>query len=171
MRPVPSLMFALAAALAGAPAHAQSWETYSYPEAQFAVHFPAKPAVTKGAYATTTGVSVPATIYSVRHENVVYRMTIADFSKTTIDAPAGISDAVKAWGRRGEVKLDVEARINRQWGRELSVVGKDGSRSMAAIFFFGGKLYELDGMALPPNADRSGGRLIRFQQSLAFMAE
>jgi hypothetical protein len=154
--------------LAPVSAHAQGWRDYSYADDGFMIAFPAPPAMTSGVYKTTTGVSVPARTYSVQADNIVYSVTAADFSKTNMSDQAGIGDAVKAFGAMGEVKLDVEARTNQRYGRELSVIGKDASRSMVAIFFIDHKLYALVGKALPPNAETKSGLLIRFEESLNF---
>ena len=163
------LLLIAAPALAQIPPPALEWRSYDYPAMGFGVHFPAEPSVVRGTYATATG-SVPASIYSVKHENVEYRMTVADFSAAKTDEKTAIDAAVKTWATDGrEIKLDVEARINRRYGRELSVGGKDGSYAMVAIFFFNNRLYELSGRALPPNATISTGRTIRFQQSLQFL--
>ncbi len=143
------------------------WQTYDYPDAGFAVQFPAPPAVTKGTY-STAGRTVPAKVYSVRTDKIVYTVTTADFSKTGIEGPAAIDEAVKSFSRQGDVRLDVNARINSQYGHELSVAGRDGARSMVGLFFFNHRLYQLEGRALPPDADASGAAAIRFQQSLQF---
>ncbi len=160
----------IAAALLTAPltAAAQSWENYDYQDAGFAVHFPAPPSVTTGVYKTTTGETAPATIYSVRRDDIIYTVTRADFTKLTLDGDKAINDAVKSFEQLGKIQLDVDARINRQYGHELSVGGKDGSRFTVAIFFFNHHLYQLQGQAMPPDPDRRSGQLIRFQQSLQF---
>src|SRR5262249_42562100 len=56
-------------------------------------------------------------------------------------------------------------RINRIYGRQLSVLGPDGSRWMAAVFDYNGRLYQIEGKS-PPGAPTSD--IIRFQQSLRF---
>ena len=156
----------LAALLLAGPARAQTWRDYAYPEAGFAVHFPAAPAVAKGEYRTSAGRAVPAAIYSVRQQDAIYTMTVADFSAASVDQAAAIADAVKVASAAGQVKADVDARINSQYGRELSVKRPDGSLSMLAIFFFDKHLYALDGRAMSP--DQSGSLAMRFQQSLQF---
>lgn len=164
------LTAALAAlALATPAAAAEDWRNYDYPEAGFAVHFPAAPRALETTYTTLSGFRAPARAWSARLEDVVYTVTVADLSKSPAEQKSAIEDAVKLAGRGGEVKVDVEARINRQYGRELSIVSPDGVRSVMAIFFFGGRLYQLDGRASGPGADGASARLIRFQQSLQFI--
>ena len=59
MRPWALGVFAVAA-LAAAPALA--WDIYSYPEAKFAVQFPAQPHVGAGKYHTAAGLDVPSQV-------------------------------------------------------------------------------------------------------------
>jgi hypothetical protein len=165
----PWLPIAAAVLILAGPAAAQSWDTYSYPDAKFAVQFPAQPQVGQGKYRTQAGLDAPARIWSARTGAVNYTLTLADFSGTALDKDAVIADAVKAFGETGEVAVDVEARINTEYGRELSVAHRDGGRSITAIFFFDKHLYVLHGHALPPNGGDATASLIRFQQSLQFM--
>jgi hypothetical protein len=158
----------VASALAPLPALAQTWQEYAYRDAGFAFQAPAKPVVTAGAYPAPGGVSVPATLYTARLDNVVYAMTVADFSNIPIDDKAAIADAEKAIGATGKVTFSVDARIDRDYGRELSIAGADGSRSTVAIFFVNKHLYELVGRSLAPDAAAGSGNIIRFQQSLSF---
>jgi hypothetical protein len=164
---VTSLVIA-AALLAPLPAGAQTWQNYDYPDAGFSVHFPAPPTVAGGVYRTLAGASIPSKVYSARLDNVVYTVTTADFTGIAVEPDKAIGDAVKAIGAEGKIKLDVDARINRQYGHELTVGGKDGSRSTVAIFFFNHRLYQLVGKAAAPDADARSSSLIRFQQSLQF---
>jgi hypothetical protein len=95
-------------------------------------------------------------------------MTVADFSNIQIDQKAAIADAERAIGVTGKVTFAVDARIDRDYGRELSIAGADGSRSAVAIFFVNKHLYELIGQSLAPDAAAGSDNTIRFQQSLSF---
>jgi hypothetical protein len=160
---------AVFAAGVGGAAPALAWDIYSYPDAKFAVQFPAQPQIGAGHYRTGAGLEVPAQVYVAREGPMAYSLTLADFTGTALDKDAAIADAVKAYGLTGQVLVDVEARINAEYGRELSIDVKDGSRSVVAIFFFDQRLYILDGRAAPPEAVRQTANLIRFQQSLNFL--
>ena len=152
-----------------APAAAQAWREYAYPEHGFAVQFPAEPTVSSGTYTTAGGISVPAMIYALRQPNVVLTMTVAELANTRADNQNAVGQAVAALRNTGEVKVDVQAEINDQYGRELSITEKDGSRAIYAIFFINHRLYELKARVLPPNPERRSGDAIRFQQSLRFI--
>lgn len=167
MRRLIAAMAFAAAALAAAPALA--WDIYSYPDAKFAVQFPADPEIGPGQYRTTAGLNVPAQIYASRESGVAYTLTLADFTGTALEKDAAIADAVKAYGLTGKVLVDVEARINSEYGRELSIEGSDGGRVIVGIFFFDQHLYVLNGHAPPPDPMAATASLIRFQQSLNFL--
>ncbi len=166
----PTLAFVLAFGLFAPPAaHAQGWKVYRFPEAGFAVQAPGVLTTAKGEYRTAAGVAAPSTTYALNEADIAYSITVADFTKAPPDQQAAVAEAVKAWGAKGEVKLDVQERIDRQFGRQLSIVGRDGSRSTVSVFFVNGKLYQLEGKALLPDPGSGAGKAVRFQQSLEFI--
>ncbi|MGZ3272117.1 MAG: hypothetical protein ACXU82_05675 [Caulobacteraceae bacterium] len=167
MKVLPALGLAFALLFAAAPAWA--WDIYTFPEAKFAAQFPAQPVTGAAKYRTTAGLEVPAQRYAIQEGNVAYSVMLVDFSGTALEKDAVISDAVRAFGLEGEVLVDVEARINAEYGRELSVRRKDGGHDIVAIFFFDSHLYVLNGRAAPPDPTAATANLIRFQQSLNFM--
>jgi hypothetical protein len=67
----------------------------------------------------------------------------------------------------GEVKVNIPHRVNRVYGRQLSIVEADGVRSMVALFDYSGRLYQIEGNALPTGSDATADA-IRFVQSLIF---
>ena len=111
----------------------------------------------------------PAQRWWAQDGKVAYSVTLVAFSGTALDKDAAIADAVKAFGEQGEVLVDVEARINAEWGREMSVNRRDGGHDIVAVFFFDNHLYLLNGRAAPPDPSAATANLIRFQQSLNFM--
>ena len=159
----------LAALLSPAAALAQEWKAYSYPVSGFAVQFPAPPTVEKSTLRTAAGAVLPTTRYAVRQERSVYTLDVVDFSGVDADEKSTIAAAEKSFGATGKVTVAIDARINRSFGRELSVTGPDGSRSAVAIFFVNKLLYTLVGEALPPDAIEKSGDSIRFQESLQFI--
>ena len=155
----------LAAFAISGPAAAQNWQEYSYPEYLFAVTFPADPKIETTTHEVADGRSVPARVYSVRQDKSEFKMTVADLANTGLDEKAVIDHAIKMLAAKGEVKVNYPHRIYEVYGRQLSLVGKDGSRSMVAMFDVMGWLYQIEAKVLP------GGdafELTRFQQSLVF---
>jgi hypothetical protein len=159
-------MLVLAAAvLASAPASAQSWKEYAYPSYSFSVSFPAEPKIETTTYQAADGRSVQARVYSVAQDGAVFKMTIVELADPAADESAVLDHAVKTLAGSGEIKVDIPARINRVFGRQLSIVGQDGSHSTAAVFYHKGRLYQIEGDI---SATGSDAQAIRFQQSLVF---
>jgi hypothetical protein len=161
----------IAACLTPLAAVAQEWKAYSYPDPGFAIQFPLPPTVESNTIKTSAGASLPVTRYQVRQDRIVYTLNVADYSSTNADEKSTIADAEKAFGASGKVTVAIDARVNRSFGRELSVNGTDGSRSAVAIFFVNKHLYTLVGEALPPDAIQKSGDTIRFQESLQFIGQ
>jgi hypothetical protein len=161
----------LAAWLTPVVAATQEWMVYPYPDAGFALQFPAPPTVEKSTFRTSAGVSLPMTRYALRQDRSVYTLSVVDFSATNAEGMSTIAEAEKSFGTSGKVTVAIDARVNRAYGRELSISGTDGSRSAVAIFFVNKHLYTLVGESLPPNAIEKSGDAIRFQESLQFTGD
>jgi hypothetical protein len=159
------IAFALAALAAGGPAAAQTWQEYSYPAYSFTVAFPATPQIESTTYRLADGRTVEAHVYSVRQNDSVFTVTVAEIANTGLEESAVMDHAVKTLSAGGEVKLNIPHRVYQVYGRQLSLSGTDGSRSTVALFDFNGRLYQVEGKTLP------GGNpldMLRFQQSLVF---
>jgi len=157
--------FAMAAFVVSGPAAAQSWEEYSYPEYAFSVVFPANPKIETTTYEVADGRSVPARVYSARQDKGQFKMTVADLANTGLDEKTVIGHAIKTLSQGATVKVNVPARIYQVYGRQLTIEGADGSRSMVAMFDIMGRLYQIEAKALPGGNEFE---LTRFQQSLVF---
>jgi len=163
------LAAALLPATAPSQAHAQGWQEYSYPDQGVAFQLPAAPKVEDGSAATPTGLDAPVKTWRSEGQGIVYSLRIFDLSKAQVNADTIVADTEKAITGTGRVDVAVNSRINRQFGRELTISAADGSRLTVALFYVNQHLYELVAKALPPDpADRSA-QAIHFQQSLQFV--
>jgi len=159
------IAFALAAFVAGGPAAAQSWQEYSYPAYSFTIAFPADPKIETATYLVADGRSVEAHVYSLRQNDSLLTVTVAELANTGLEENAVIGHAIKTLSAGAEVKINIPHRVYQIYGRQLSIAGADGSRSTVAVFDFNGRLYQVEGKTLP------GGNpldMLRFQQSLVF---
>jgi hypothetical protein len=148
-----------------APAVAQSWKEYSYPEYAISVAFPTSPRIETTTYQMADGRSVPARVYSVHKDKGEFKLTVADLANTGLNEKAVIDHAIVALSQGGTVKVNIPARIYQVYGRQLTIERADGSRSMVALFDFMGRLYQIEAK-VPPDGNQF--ELIRFQQSLVF---
>jgi hypothetical protein len=164
MRPI---AFILATYLAAAPAAAQGWKEYSYPEYRFAVTFPADPRIETTTYQIAQGRTVPARVFLLRQGSVRFSMTVAELANTGLAESAVIDYAIQRLAEGGEVKVNIPHRIDEVYGRQLSIAGADGSRSTVALFDYKGRFYQIEGTALTGASDPMVDTM-RFQQSLIF---
>jgi hypothetical protein len=162
MRPI---AFMLAALVAASPAAAQSWKEYSYPAYSFAVTFPTDPQIETITTQVADGRSVEARVYSVRQDRSLLAVTVAELANTGLNETAVIEHAIKRLSESGDVKVNIPHRVDQVYGRQLSVLGADGSRAMVALFDYKERLYRIEAKVLPGGSDID---MIRFQQSLIF---
>lgn len=165
-----SILIATAcAAILSLSAQAQStWTEFNYADQGFAVSFPGDPAIGHMKVKTPDGADADETLYALRQNDAIYRMTVIEYRDMMVDGNKAIEAATAALRERGSVNLDLPARVNRNRGRQLSITGKDGSHSTVAVFFGDHRLYQIEGTMLASSADPSSGEMIRFQQSLRF---
>ncbi len=161
------IVLIVATLVGGGPALAQSWREYSYPDQFFTVAFPGDPQMETTTYQAADNRPVEAHVYSVRQDNAVFKVTVAELADTGLEESAVIDHAIKMMSEGGEVKVNIPHRINRVYGRQLSIVGPDGIRSMVAVFDYNGRLYQIEGKALATGNDATADA-IRFVQSLVF---
>jgi len=157
----------LGALAAGGPAAAQSWKEYSYPDDFFSVDFPAAPKIETTTYQVADNRSVRARVYSVKQDSALFAVTVAELGNTGLDESAVIDHAIRMLSAGAEVKVNIPHRIDEVYGRQLSLARGDGSRSTVAVFDYKGRLYQIEGKALPGGSTAMVDA-IRFQQSLIF---
>ena len=164
MRLIPLVV---AAFVASSSALAQSWQEYAYPDYVFAIALPAEPQIENKTVEVLAGRPVTARIYSVRRDNVVLTMTVANLAGTNFKEEDLLDHAVKTVTAGRKVVEDHPHRIYRVYGRQLAVEGADGSYSTAAMFQYQDRLYQIEGKVL---SLAKGGEFeaVRFQQSLTF---
>ena len=158
------LILALALAVA-TPAAAQSWKEYSFKEAGFAAQYPGQPTVTERAYKTAYGSDVKERVYAVNQGGVEYTVAVAEFSKAKADKQKLIDEAARALMDKGRLTIDYPGRIDWNYGREIVVVGMDGTSTTDAIFVVEGKLYQIEVVYPEMNSDPAGSSGIGFFQT------
>ena len=149
-------------------ASAAGWQEYVYGDFGFAVSFPDAPRIESAWYQLPDGTNVPARIYTVAEPEGEYRVMIADFTTRPEGENTIINAAEAGLRKNGKVKVELPARVQAVFGRQLSVQGSDGSHTSAAVFVYQHRLYQITGTATPAAALAGSSDAIRFQQSLRF---
>lgn len=148
------------------PAAAQGWQQYSYPDYSFSVSFPAEPQIETATYPVTGDRTVSARLYVVHRDDAEFKVTVAELGDPQPEEAAVIDHAIKVLSAAGEVKVNIPHRVNRVFGRQLSIVRADGGRVSVALFDLDGRFYQIEGRSLP--GGNATADAIRFVQSLAF---
>ena len=157
--------FIVALIAASAPAAAQGWRQYEYPNEGFTIAFPDEPKVETTSYQLSGGRLVEARVYSVVQEGGAFKVTVADLSHAEMSEGNVMAYAVLMLSRGGEVKFDIPHSTRRIIGRQTSIDGVDGSQTYASVFAHNGRLYQIEG-TVP--AGGSTADAFRFQQSFDF---
>src|ERR1700722_2036427 len=160
---VPTFIVAIIAA--SAPAGAQGWREYQYPNEGFTVAFPAEPKVETTSYQASGGRLVEARVYCVVREGGEFKVTVADLSHTEMSEGNVMAYAVLMLSRGGEVKIDIPHSTRRIIGRQASIDGGGGRQTYASVFFFNRRRFQIEG-TVPAGGSTADG--IRFQQSFDF---
>lgn len=150
---------------ASAPAGAQEWREYAYPDEGFTGAFPAEPKVETTSYPASGGRLVEARVYSVVRESGAFKVTVADFSHTEMSDGNVMAYAVLMLARDGEINFDIPHSTRRIVGRQAGIDRADGSRTYASVFFHNRRLFQIEG-TVP--AGGAAADAVRFQQSFDF---
>jgi hypothetical protein len=106
----------MAAFRRSAPAAAQGWEEYSYPDYPFSVAFPANPQVETTTYQVADNRVVLARVYSLRQNGLIFKMTVAELDgrrrrRSPADRPA--SSTLECLSFRGGYAPDMSGTASR----------------------------------------------------------
>jgi len=159
------ITFLVAMLAASAPAGAQTWTEYEYPNEGFTAAFPAEPKAETTSYKAPGGHLVEARVQSVVQEGVVLKVTVADLSHVEMSDGNVMAYAVFMLSRNGELRFNIPHVTRRIIGRQAIIDGADGSQTYASVFVHNRRLYQIEG-TVP--AGGSTADAFRFQQSFDF---
>jgi hypothetical protein len=152
------------------PAFAQSeWREYVYADQQFAVSFPTAPAVETYRLRTPAESTVTQSQYSAALGTARFQVSVFDLLRVRMNGATAVARVAYSLHTKGEVKLDAVAEVQGNWGRDLEIVGPDGSSTVAGVFFRNDRLYVIEAVAPGSDFEALSADMIRFQQSLRFV--
>jgi hypothetical protein len=160
--------FAIIGLAFAAPAHsAETWQEYTYPEAGFSASFPGKPVFAEQLYRTSQSPSGAVTerIYSFNQGGVIYSVSIADFSKVDADPDIVVDEVASVLMGLGTVAFYGSIYLDSMHGRELVVIGGDGTRYTDANFYVKQLLYQVRVVYPAVNSDPAGSSGISIFQA------
>jgi hypothetical protein len=151
---------------------AAAWEEYVYLDRGFAIQFPTRPQMRTATHQSTLVKGLPAAIYSVEDDHVLYRMTVVDLAGHTDAATNLLNEAAYFLMREGDLLFTDFPRVYQDeraiYGLTLVVDRTDGSRARTSLYISKGRLYLADAIVLPARGDKDMTVPSRFDQTIRF---
>jgi hypothetical protein len=160
----------LGAALAAMTAPAMAaWHGYISHPMGFAFAAPGQIKVEKTSYRGAVAGQRDATVYSFADDNIDYKVVVVDMRDKANNAATLLGEAEYNFQDGKKVLLDTFGRVDREFGRKLTVdLPNNGGRAMGAFYFIDGRIISLQGTIRPANGDYESPDLGRFIDSLSF---
>jgi len=153
-----------------APAMAQ-WRGYISHPLGFAFAGPGPLKVEKGTYTAPVAGTHDTLVYAFVDDNIEYKAVVIDTRDRANDAANLLGEAQFMFqnGNGKKVLMDAFGRVDRQYGRKLTVdLPNNGGRSMGAFYFINGRIVSLQATVLPANGDYETPETGRFIDSITF---
>jgi hypothetical protein len=160
----------LAAALASTitPA-AAAWRSYISHPLGFAFAAPGALKTEKGSYRGAVAGARDTIVYGFVDDNIEYRAVVIDLGDKANDAATLLGEAQYVFQDGKKLLMDTFGRVDRQYGRRLSIdLPNNGGRATAAFYFINGRIVSLQATVLPANGDYESPEPARFIDSISF---
>ena len=163
-----ALAILVGAALMATPVMA-AWRGYISHPLGFSFSAPGELKVEKGTYRGALAGARDTLVYSFVDDDVEYKVVVIDMSDKANDAATLLGEATYLFQEDKKVLMDVFGRVDRQYGRELTIDLPDNAgRTMATFYFILGRIVSLQATVLPANGDYNTPDTGRFVDSLSF---
>jgi hypothetical protein len=163
-----AILVGVALSAVAAPA-AAAWRPYISHPLGFAFAAPGDLKVEKGTYRAPVAGTRETLTYRFVDDDIEYKAIIIDMIDKADDAATLLGEAEYLFQNGRKVLLDAYARVDRQFGRKLTVdLPNNGGRATAAFYFINGRVVSLQATVLPANGDYETPDMARFVESIAF---
>lgn len=150
------------------PAAAQ-WRPYISHPLGFAFAAPGPMKVEKGTYNAPVAGRHDTITYAFSDDNIEYKVVVIDMRDIAENSATLLGEAQYMFQDGKKAIMDAFGRVDRQYGRKLSVdLPNNGGRSMGAFYFVNGRVVSLQATVLPANGDYETPETGRFIDSITF---
>src|SRR5215813_8281752 len=151
-----------------APA-AAAWRGYISHPFGFAFAAPGELKVEKGAYRGAVAGGYDTLVYRFLDDDIEYKAVVIDMSDKANDAATLLGEAEYNFQEGKKVLMDTFGRVDRQFGRKLTIdLPNNAGRATAAFYFINGRIISLQATVLPANGDYDTPDMGRFVDSITF---
>ena len=166
-RVVLAAVTASALAMAG-PANA-AWNSYISHTLGFSFEAPGTVKSARTTYEAPVAGKHNAMAFEASDEGIQYRVTLVDMEGDANKAASILGEAEYRFQDGKKLRMDAFGRVDREFGRKLTVELPNGGRSTAAFYFLNGQLLELQ-VTAPAGSDFDSPDISRFIDSVAFFS-
>jgi hypothetical protein len=151
-----------------APAMA-AWQGYISHPLGFAFAAPGDLKVDKGSYRAPVAGQHETLIYRFLDDDIEYKAVVIDTTDKANDAANLLGEAAYLFQEGKKVLMDTYGRLDRQYGRKITIDLPDNAgRTTAAFYFVNGRIISLQATVLPANGDYDTPEMARFIDSITF---
>jgi hypothetical protein len=151
-----------------APAMA-AWRGYISHPLGFAFAAPGEVKVEKGTYRGAVAGQRDTVVYRFVDDDIEYKAVVIDMGDKANDAATLLGEAEYAFQDGKKVLMDTFGRLDRQFGRKLTIdLPNNAGRATAAFYFINGRIVSLQATVLPANGDYDTPEMARFVDSVTF---
>jgi hypothetical protein len=135
----------------------------------FAFAAPGELKVEKGTYRSAVAGPHDTAVYRFVDDDIEYKVVVIDMRDKANDAATLLGEAEYVFQEGQKVRMDAFGRVDRQYGRKLTIDLPDNAgRTTAAFYFINGRIISLQATVLPANGDYDTPELGRFVDSITF---
>lgn len=164
-----AMAISLGAALGWVTPATAAWRGYISHPLGFAFAAPGELKVEKGTYRSMVAGARDTLVYRFFDDNIDYRAVVIDMNDKASDSASLLGEAEYLFQENKKLLMDSFGRVDRQYGRKLTIdLPDNGGRSTAAFYFVNGRLISLQATVLPANGDYDTAQMARFVDSLTF---
>ena len=146
-----------------------AWRAYISHPLGFSFSAPGELKMEKGAYRGAVAGPRDTLAYSFVDDNIEYKVVVIDMSDKANDAATLLGEAEHIFQEGKKVLMDTFGRVDRQFGRKLTIdLPNNTGRATAAFYFINGRIISLQATVLPANGDYDSPEPARFIDSIAF---
>jgi len=160
----------LAGALAAATTPAMAaWHGYISHPLGFGFAAPGEIKVEKGTYRGEVAGSHDTLVFRFDDDNIEYKVVVIDMTAQANSAATLLGEAEYTFQDGKKVLMDTFGRLDRQYGRKLTIdLPNNGGRTTAGFYFINGRIISLQATVLPANGDYDSPEMARFVDSITF---
>jgi len=146
-----------------------AWRAYISHPLGFSFSAPGDLKMEKGTYRGAVAGARDTLVYSFVDDDIEYKVVVVDLSDKANDAATLLGEAGYIFQEDKKVLMDTFGRVDRQFGRKLTIdLPNNGGRATAAFYFINGRIISLQATVLPANGDYDSPETARFVDSIAF---